>query len=246
MPGRTIPMKIAICDDDNAELQHILNLLSTYQKEHNRKLIYKGFTSSFELASTASQEQYDMYLLDVIMPILSGMELAKEIRSFDKAADILFLTSSPEFAVESYTVKASNYLLKPIVRETLFPALDDVLEKKGLEQEKSIVVKSVIGVRRILLCNLVCVEAFNRKIIYYLRNGEQLECSDRFSTICDVLLKYPEFILPHRSFLVNMNFIRTISSLDIQLQNGKILPLAQRRLTEIRKCYLAFQMEELS
>ena len=72
-------MKIAICDDDNAELQHILNLLSTYQKEHNRKLIYKGFTSSFELASTASQEQYDMYLLDVIMPILSGMELAKEI-----------------------------------------------------------------------------------------------------------------------------------------------------------------------
>lgn len=86
MPGRTIPMKIAICDDDSAELQHILNLLSTYQKEHNRKLIYKGFTSSFELASTASQEQYDMYLLDVIMPILSGMELAKEIRSFDKAA----------------------------------------------------------------------------------------------------------------------------------------------------------------
>lgn len=104
----------------------------------------------------------------------------------------------------------------------------------------------MIGVRRILLCNLVCVEAFNRKIIYYLRNGEQLECSDRFSTICDVLLKYPEFILPHRSFLVNMNFIRTISSLDMQLQNGKILPLAQRRLTEIRKCYLAFQMEELS
>lgn len=123
MPGRTIPMKIAICDDDSAELQHILNLLSAYQKEHNRTLICKGFTSSFELASTASREQYDVYLLDVIMPIISGMELAKEIRSFDKAADILFLTSSPEFAVESYTVKASNYLLKPIVRESLFPCV---------------------------------------------------------------------------------------------------------------------------
>lgn len=48
------------------------------------------------------------------MPGLNGIELAKEIRSSDKAADIIFLTSSHEFAVESYTVKASNYLVKPV------------------------------------------------------------------------------------------------------------------------------------
>ena len=62
----------------------------------------------------AFEEHYDIYLLDVVMPGLNGIELAKEIRSSDKAADIIFLTSSPEFAVESYTVKASNYLVKPV------------------------------------------------------------------------------------------------------------------------------------
>ena len=90
------------------------------------------------------------------------------------------------------------------------------------------------------------VEAFNRRVVYYLLNGEQLECTERFSQVCDNLMKNPEFILPHRSFLVNMNFIRSIAGNDMTLANGMVIPLAQRRITEIKKHYLAFQMEEVS
>ena len=54
------------------------------------------------------------------MPDITGMELARKIRSFDKSADIIFLTTSPEYAVESYTVKATNYLMKPIVPERFY------------------------------------------------------------------------------------------------------------------------------
>mgnify|MGYP000968114402 CR=1 FL=1 len=80
------------------------------------------------------------------------MSLAREIRSFDKAADIIFLTASPEFAVESYTVKAANYLLKPITRDKLFGALDDILEKKESDSPKYIVVKNSSGVIKYSLC----------------------------------------------------------------------------------------------
>ena len=120
----------------------------------------------------------------------------------------------------------------------------DILEKKESDSPKYIVVKNSSGVHKLLLSNIVCVEAFNRKVIYYLNNDSQLECSERFTSICDKLMYNHEFLLAHRSFVVNMNFIRSIGATDMQLQNGKTIPLAQRRVSELKKQYLAFQMEE--
>jgi len=238
-------MKIAICDDDRQELSHILSLLDSYQAQQHVTFTICPFHDSRKLADTLSETQYDLYLLDIIMPEITGMELAKEIRSFDKAADIIFLTTSPEYAVESYTVKATNYLMKPIVPDRFYQSLDEIREKRDQEQGRSLVLKSNIGVHKIPLNQLMYVEAQGRKVLYYLANGEEIVCTDRFSPVCDQLLQYPEFILAHRSFLVNMNYIRLISTSDMQLQNGTLLPLAQRRVAEIRKHYLAFQMEEI-
>lgn len=238
-------MKIALCDDDKQELSRMSALLDSYQIKKGTHFTVSLFHNSFKLAADARAEHYDLYLLDIIMPGLNGMELAKEIRIFDKAADIIFLTTSPEFAVESYTVKATNYLMKPIDQEQLFASLDEILEAREQEAGKFLMLKSTIGVHKIRLTSLMYVEAQNRKVIYYLANGEQIACTDRFSTICEQLLQHPEFIQTHRSFLVNMNYIRLIGTIDMQLQNGTTLPLAQRRVAEIKKHYLAFQMEEM-
>ena len=94
-------MKIAICDDDRNELLQIQTLLDLYAQERQMEFIVKEYHSSFELASAAANETFQIYLLDVLMPVLNGIDLAREIRLMDKAADIIFLTSSPEFAVES-------------------------------------------------------------------------------------------------------------------------------------------------
>ena len=138
-------MKIAICDDDRQELTHIVSLLERYQQTNIEKLSIHPFSSSFELAVSARAERYDLYLLDIIMPGLDGMELAREIRSFDRAADLIFLTTSPEFAVESYTVKATNYLMKPVSEKQLSAALDDICQAREKEQGSTILLKSTIG-----------------------------------------------------------------------------------------------------
>lgn len=238
-------MKIAICDDDRNELLQIQTLLDLYAQERQMEFIVKEYHSSFELASAAANETFQIYLLDVLMPVLNGIDLAREIRLMDKAADILFLTSSPEFAVESYMVKASNYLLKPVQKEILFQALDDIFMRQVNEAGTSIIVKTTIGVHKIHLTSLVYVEALNRKVIYHLKTGEQITSAERFSSVCDSLMQHSEFLLPHRSYLVNMNYIRSITASDMLLQSGKIIPLAQRRVSEIKKLYLAFQMEEV-
>ncbi|MBS6824669.1 MAG: response regulator transcription factor [Firmicutes bacterium] len=217
-------MKIAICDDDKNELFRILSVLADYQTQRNIEFSYKPFDNSTELASNLLQEHYDIYLLDVVMPGLNGIELAKEIRSSDKAADIIFLTSSPEFAVESYTVKASNYLVKPVSRDRLVEALDDIMRTRTEDRDSCLVLKSSVGVHKVHISEIIYIEASNRKVIYYLRNTSQITCVEKFASVCDQLLQHPEFLLAHRSFLVNMNYIR--------------------RISEIKRLYLAFQMEE--
>lgn len=83
-------MKIAICDDDRNELLQIQTLLDLYAQERQMEFIVKEYHSSFELASAAANETFQIYLLDVLMPVLNGIDLAREIRLMDKAADILF------------------------------------------------------------------------------------------------------------------------------------------------------------
>ena len=238
-------MKIAVCDDNQEELHRVASLLEDYQEEKTVSISLRLFGSSVELASIAQQENFDLYLLDVLMPALNGMELAREIRTFNTAVPILFLTSSPEFAVESYTVHAANYLLKPVSRESLFSALNDISAQQKADRKNYIIVKSNIGVRKILLSQLVYVEAQDRRVIYHLQNGGQVDCIARFSAIAGELLKNTEFIQPHRSYLVNMSYINIIGTMDMELQDHTVLPLAQRRVTEIKEYYLAYQMGEI-
>ena len=94
-------MKIAVCDDDQYELGIIRELLDNYEASSNISFTVKYYNSSVELASTAGFEKFDIYFLDIIMPVMNGLALAKEIRTFDKAAPIIFLTSSSEFAVDT-------------------------------------------------------------------------------------------------------------------------------------------------
>ena len=237
-------MKIAICDDDRNELFRILSILADYQLERNMEFSYKPFESSVELSAEASHERYDIYLLDIVMPGLDGMELAREIRNYDKAADIIFLTSSSEFAVESYQVKASNYLMKPLQKDRVFEALDDIMRTRIEDRDSCIVLRSNIGVHKVRLSEIVYVEALNRKVIYYLKNNSQITCAEKFAAVCNLLLQHQEFLLVHRSFVVNMNYIRSIDATDMCLANYSCIPLAQRRVPEIKRLYLAFQMEE--
>ena len=113
-------MYIAVCDDQTEELKDLTELLG----DRGTPVRVKSFRSAAALLDAARHERFTLYLLDIMMPGLNGMDAAREIRGFDKAADIIFLTSSPGFAYDSYSVKALEYLLKPIRTKTLYPILD--------------------------------------------------------------------------------------------------------------------------
>ena len=103
-------LKIGFCDDDIAVLKELQVLVDRYRVERNRAMEYVVFQSPLELLAAFEKGlRFDIIFLDIMMPGQNGMEAAKEIRVFDTAVRIIFLTSSAEFAVESYTVGAYFY-----------------------------------------------------------------------------------------------------------------------------------------
>lgn len=241
-------LQIAVCDDNIDELSNMVQLLDLYRTSKNFSCEYAVFPNGFELVSALEKgKQFDIYCLDIIMPGFMGIDVAKEIRMYNKTAPILFFTSSPEFALESYSVKAINYILKPISKEKLFFTFDELLDEiKEEKEEASIIVKSTEGIQKILISNLVFAEVIGRNVLYHLRSGKVIECTAAFSAVCDMLLKFTCFIKPHRSYLVNMQYVETIENHQITLQILSCVPIAQGKAKEIKQQYLAYQMEEES
>ena len=237
-------LRFAVCDDDSHSLSHMISLLEDYRLVSPFPFEYASFYSGVELASVLEQgKHFDIYCLDIIMPGFDGIELGREIRNVDKSAQIIYFTSSPEFALDSYSVKAFNYVLKPVSKERLFLVLNDVLEQIQHHEELYIIVKDVQGIQKLLLSNLVYAEAMGRKVLYHLTSGRVLECSSKFSEVCNTLLVHRFFLKPHRSYIVNMNYINTIENTEITLQTFATIPIAQGKSKEIKDCYLSFQME---
>lgn len=238
-------LQIAVCDDNIDELSNMVHLINQYRTSKNLDCEYAIFQNGFDLVSVLEKgKRFDIYCLDIIMPGFMGIDVAKEIRAFDKTAPILFLTSSPEFALESYSVKAINYVLKPISKEKLFFTFDDILEQLKVEKnDDAVIIKSNEGIQKILISNLVFAEVIGRNVLYHLLSGKVIECVEPFSSACDTLLKYGCFIKTHRSYVVNMQYVDTIENNQITLQTLSCIPISQGKAREIKQRYLAYQME---
>lgn len=121
-------IQIAFCDDDQTVLDQLSALLEKYRTQRCIQIQCTAFRSPLDLlAEIEKGVRYDILFLDVIMPAENGITVAKEIRQYDTAVEIIFLTSSTEFAVESYMVGAYFYQLKPIWEESFFRLTDSVI-----------------------------------------------------------------------------------------------------------------------
>jgi DNA-binding LytR/AlgR family response regulator len=238
-------LQIAVCDDNIEELANMARLIDQYRTSKNFDFEYAAFQHGFELLTALEKgKRFDIYCMDIIMPGFTGIDAAQEVREFDKTAQIVFFTSSTEFALKSYSVKAVNYVLKPVTKEKLFFTFDEMLERIQTEKnEDVIIVKSKEGIQKILISNLVLAEVYGRNVLYHLHSGRKIECTEPFSSVCDKLLKYKCFIKTHRCYLVNMQYVDTIENDKITLQTHSSVPVAQGKTREIKEQYLSYQME---
>ncbi len=234
-------IKIAFCDDEMEVLHQMNELLDRYQVERNEDITYAAFQSPFELLTEIEKGiRPDILFLDVVMPGQNGLDVAKEIRQYDTNMKIIFLTSSPEFAVESYTVGAYFYQLKPIWEESFFRLMDSVLSECEKKRKNSLILRSKDGITRVNLQRLEYCEVLGRKLLFHLENGAVLESAGSLDDLEGHLMQYSNFFRPHRSFLVNMEYIQNISSRSIKMVNDAVIPIPHGKCSEIKNTYMEY------
>ena len=156
--------RIAFCDDDAALLHQMQDFLEQYRTLRGVQLELAPYTKPMELlADIETGVRFDVLFLDVLMPGINGINAAREIRRYDTAVQIIFVTSSSEFAVQSYVVGAYYYQLKPIWKDSFFRLTDAVLAECRKRTQHSLILRCKSGVTRITLDSLEYCEVQVRR-----------------------------------------------------------------------------------
>lgn len=233
---------IAICDDSKQERQILAALFKRYQELHATPLQIHIFQNGFSLLDAIDQgKRFDITILDILMPGENGIEIARNIRASGTDTEIIFLTSSPEYAVDSYEVKAQNYLLKPVTEEKFFASIDFILAELDEKDTASFIIYTTEKqYSRIRVSSLVYGEVTHRTITLHLADQTMISAVMTFTEFQDILKAYPDFIYPHRSYAVNMNYIQYVTKSDIILTDGQKSPLSRNNYTKISEQFLNF------
>jgi DNA-binding LytR/AlgR family response regulator len=230
-------LKIAICDDDLEELTRISGLLNQYQAEKEPSFKYDVFSNPLDLLDEMKRKDYHILILDVLMPGLNGIEAAREIRGFNEETKIIFLSSSREFAVESYAVDAHYYMLKPGTAQKLFPILDRIF-LEAQRGEAALQIKTASGFIRIPFGKIEFLEVFSKKLLFHLADGTVKELSGSLSEFEEKLLCRDEFVKVHRSYIVNLESILSLSAKELTTCAGQAVPVSRLLSSQVKEAYM--------
>lgn len=229
-------LKIAICDDD----QRICNSIEDILEDVNLAgYSFDSFQDGRELLGylDINDESYNLYFLDIEMPGMSGIELAKAIRAGDRNALIIFVTSYKEYVYDVFEVLPFRFLCKPLEKEAVKKAVFDAAEH--IRRESAIFFFHIGHEKyQIPYKEIMYVEGAGRKVLLHT-SDKVWEFYGRISKIADSLDR-SLFVRIHGSYIVNMEQIRGIRTEEVELQNKKSLPVSRSYSAEVKRIHLEF------
>lgn len=235
-------MKIAICDDEMYFIDALCHLLEQWAKERGIQLILYRFTNGDDLIAAHQSKCMDLIFLDIIMPLLSGMDAARELRNTNQNVPIVFLTSSREFAVDSYEVKALNYLIKPVDQTKLFLTLDDFLKTFSLPKA-FFTAKTADGFCRIEIAEVDYLEAQNKQVLVHLSDDRTITIRELFSKCAEVFSPENGFCCCHRSYIVNLSNVEQFSKTEVTTIYNAVIPISRNNYTAFKETYFNHMFE---
>jgi len=238
-------LRIAICDDQPRELEIINAYITEYIATHTLEAEIKQFSHPDQLLTTIESESFHLYLLDIVMPMVSGIELGKEIRRIDREAQIIYATTEPQFALQAYVASPINYLIKPLNKQQLFDTLNFAISKINLSLEKTFTVKTADSLRVLNLSEILCCEYRSHTVIFSLRNGEEVitrTIRESFAEYSMTIRKNTRFLQCHTSYFVNMQWVERFAKDSFTLRGGKVIPIAAKQYQAVRDQYMDYLM----
>lgn len=246
-------MRIAVCDDDSDFCNQMVELIRQEEQESGQFEI-QVFSSGEQLLEAFEQKlPFDLIFLDIEMGEgLTGIETAARIRQQNQEVMLVFVTAHIDFVFEAFDVQAMQYLLKPVDVQ-LFQRVFHRCRRKYFDEDYRFPfrIRNERGQEEILLLmvkNILYIESYLRKLQVHTIYGYTFEMAGKISEMEDVLTAHG-FIRPHKSYLVNLKYLRVIEADQILMQaasdrNQVMLPLSRRRREQVKKAFLQYKVED--
>lgn len=227
---------IAICDDLESERISLARMVQSYIRAKELSVQLQLFSSGESLlAALEGGQLIHLLFLDIYMPGLSGVETARRIRFTGSELSIIFATTSQDHGLDSFEVRASDYLVKPFRQEEVDRALDWCLEHMP-EPLRSLSVYAEREPQEFPLASVLYIEVLGHQShIHTLRQTVVVRKSlDDLERAVDS----PDFFRCHRSFLVNLGHVERIESSDFLMSDGARIPISSANLPRARDTFL--------
>ncbi|MCM1103807.1 MAG: LytTR family DNA-binding domain-containing protein [Clostridium sp.] len=234
-------MKIAVCDDEREIREEIGQKIRRFLPDAEVCL----YGSAEELL--AEKNMPELLFLDIKMSGMNGMALAEKLRSRDRDVTIIFLTALEEYVYRAFDVGAFHYMLKPVDPVRFYEVLERAVRERrrnrkpacpcGEREEESLTIRSKARTEKVYLSEIVYLEVFNRKVTLH-KMQEQMEFYGRLKELEQRLNE--DFVRCHRSYVVNLRYVRRYNGTEVALENGDSVLMAKTKYAGFVRCYMDY------
>lgn len=240
-------LNIAICDDSFA-IEQIQSHLQTFQIENNMDFHITAFSQEKDLLDAHSaSNSYHVIFLDIEMPELNGLEIAKEIRErADYNTKIVFVSNYLEYMQDSFDVQAFHYLEKPLEYETMDKLLTQIIKQYKEDFSHTLLLPHDNIEELVLLKNIIYIEAVKKQknTLKFVLQNKTIYVKDTLKNYISSLQKYT-FAVPHRGYIVNLSHIQFFKSDTVILSNKESIPLSRRSKKTFRILFSEYIFQKI-
>lgn len=229
--------RIVVCDDDKYFAKVLGSKIKRELSSHGEECVVEYYVDGKEVLSRIDTKPIDVLFLDIDMPEVTGIELAETIQRENLGTNIIFVTNREDLVFKAIHYQPFRFIRKDKVDEELAEAVASLVQKMHSE-DRLIELKTKEGTVLLPAKKIIYMESCKHYLFVYCED-HSYEVRDKISNYETELSEYG-FLKIHRSYLVNVRFIRSIKSTGVELDNDELLPISRDKLQEIKKLYLVY------
>ena len=237
-------MNIALIEDSNQDMEQLNHLVQMYFSDRQIFRVVDTYSNGKSFLKTWPEKTYDLVFLDIMMPDMTGIDVARKIRETDSNCLIIFISASTEFALQGFEVRAFDYLLKPITQEKLERTLN-LCHDELIKHVRYIEIKVSRTIIKLPLQDIIYTDYYNHYIQIHTAS-ETIRSYQQFDSFSPLLLCYPQFLCCYRNCIVNMDLISLVDKDDFVMLTGERVPIIKNNRHAIFQQYADYQFFKIN